>query len=64
MTRKPDVSMMWKLFAGLCTATLLGTSCSTEQIAAVANGVAAIAGGEQDDDPSFSDWLADEVKDW
>ncbi len=59
---------LWR-FAAIAGASgmLFASSCTAEQIQAVAAGIGAVAGeldGGGNDDINFGDWLRDETSDW
>ncbi len=69
MSRKTAFEDELKLTAALCTSGMLfAASCSVQGARAVGAGLVAAAGylddqPADDDDISFGDWLADELKD-
>ncbi len=70
MPRKTAFEDLLKLTAALCASGLLfASSCSVQGVRAVGAGFNAAAGyfddqpADDDDDISFGDWLADELKD-
>ncbi len=68
MFAKATKGKLWRLAAVVgASGMLFGSSCSTEQIQAVAAGIGAVANqldGGGSDDISFGDWLRDESSDW
>lgn len=59
---------LWRAVAVLgASGMLFGSSCSSDQVQAIAAGIGAAAdqiGSSNHDDISFGDWLRDEVRDW
>ena len=67
MRSKLNRRALWRGAAALsATGILFGATCTTDQIEAIAIGVEAVASelDHQDDNLSFGEWLADEVRDW
>ena len=66
MSLKRTGNKLWRCALGLCVAgTLFGSSCSSEQIEAVAAGLQAAVSemDDRDDNISFGDWLMNELED-
>jgi hypothetical protein len=69
MSRKRTLHDLLKITIVACASgTLLAASCSADSLQALSVGVDAAAGylnaqPDADDDISFGDWLADELKD-